>query len=125
MSNYPNYEKYAFRATEDDVQRAKAAKAPRGSYLYMLKDEKTNMKWPNWLEYESWKRNVEEREGVRFVIKGRDGGGLNYVENLKMVCSRENTGGERGYQKRGVPRESKESRKVSSPFALFASYSVY
>lgn len=119
MNNYSLYANYAFQASIDDVERAKTTKAPRGSYLYTIKEPKTNFRWPNWLEFETWKRDVEEFEGIRFVIKERVEGGLNYSQNIKMVCSRGQTGGKKQYEKRDKPRESKPSRKVSSQTALF------
>ncbi|KAJ7290632.1 hypothetical protein C8J57DRAFT_1001584, partial [Mycena rebaudengoi] len=70
-----------------------------GSFQYDLASGKYQTQWEDWHDFQIWFNDEQERHGIEFHLVNTYKRSELYTRQLRYVCSRTGTGGEKGYIK--------------------------
>jgi hypothetical protein len=95
------------RANTPDNAESLATSRSKGSFNWDREKGGFNLEWSNLIEFEVWRLAEELAYSIEFVKSESRTGGILWSRKTRYVCGRQETGGDRGYEKKHPERERK------------------
>lgn len=91
----PTFSHIQFRIHDDPTP----VKHPPGSFEHDLASAKYEKQWEDWAAFEKWITSEQEENAIEFCLVNTYQGSNLYIRQLRYVCSRAGTGGQKAYTK--------------------------
>ena len=95
------------RADFPDNAVSAATSRSRGSFTWDREKGGFNLEWDNYAEFEKWHETEQHAWSIELVSSSTRPGGKLYSRWQLFVCGRQESGGDRGYEKKHPEREPK------------------
>ena len=94
-------------ANSADKAESPATSRKKGSFNWDREKGGFSLEWANYAEFEKWRQTEELACSIEFSASSSRAGGIDWSRKQRFVCGRQETGGDRGYEKKHPERQPK------------------